>query len=219
MQLLLTATVWRWPSRPGWAPRASCGWRGVTFLGRPRTPRASAAEDPGRAPRVAMLGLATLCAAAGLFPGLLLQLAGRALRVVSGVDADGQGSWAGLQIQAESGLYGPLQLALLILALLTGLALLVRTGRLRPAAAVPAWEDGFAAPPAWMPFGDPATQADPRSLSVGWTDLPRAPLDLLPLVRLRLDIRWPPLQPGHAAAAMLVAVVLLLAAVAIGTPG
>ena len=51
-------------------------------------------------------------------------------------------------------------------------------------------------------------------------DLPtRARLDLMPLVRVKFDIRWPSPQPGHAAAAMLAAAVLLLVAVAVGTPG
>ncbi len=62
-----------------------------------------------------------------------------------------------MRTQLDSPGYVPLAIAVLLAA---GWAdrRAGRAARLPGPHAVPAWEDGFAAPPAWMPFGDPATQ-------------------------------------------------------------
>jgi len=47
---------------------------GVTFLGRPRTPAAEAAHEVDGFSLAAMMALAVLCLAAGVFPGMLIDL-------------------------------------------------------------------------------------------------------------------------------------------------
>ncbi len=130
---------------------------GVAFLGRPRTPRAAAAEEAGLPARGAMIGLAALTGAIGLFPGVVLQLAGPALRQMVGLGvarAD-----AGLIApQTDAPGYAAWGIALLLLAagglIVLGLRRHAVAGHRREAA----WDCGFAPPPAWLPFGDPVTQ-------------------------------------------------------------
>ncbi len=57
---------------------------GVGFLGRPRSPRAAAAEEAGAPTRAAMIGLAAISGLIGLFPGAVLALAAPALRLLVG---------------------------------------------------------------------------------------------------------------------------------------
>jgi hydrogenase-4 component B len=131
---------------------------GIAFLGRPRTPRAAVAEDAGRFGRIAMLGLSALAMAFGLLPGPLLWLLEPALRALAGVGMDSRAGWLAIAPGQETPGYAALPI-MLLLALFAGGALLAMrrtaaTGTTRGAA----WTDGFAAPPAWLPFGDPTTQ-------------------------------------------------------------
>ena len=66
------------------AATAAIRLTGLACLGRPRTPRASAAEDPARATGVALMVLAGLSLLAGLFPSGVLALAAPALRGLAG---------------------------------------------------------------------------------------------------------------------------------------
>lgn len=215
LQLLLAATVLALAASAGLGLLAVVRMVGVGFLGRPRTPRAAAAEEGGPALRRAMLGLIAACVLAGLLPGPLLLLADPAVRLLAAAGLDGVAAWAGLHAQSDTPVYGPVWLVLLAGAGLTGLALLVRTGRLRGPVAVPAWDDGFAAPPAWMPFGDPATQADLRTLALpAWR--PRA--WQLPRLRVSVEGSWPAARPAAGVALLLAALVAALAVVAVATP-
>ncbi len=136
---------------------------GVAFLGRPRSPRVAAAEESSPLLRVTMIGLAVLCGVLGVLPGAALALTDGARQMLTtagfGVTAD----WAGIAVQADEPGYAPIGIAVLLLLGLAGCWLLVR--RFPGARRAPAWACGFAAAPAWLPFGDPATQYTGLSLS------------------------------------------------------
>jgi hydrogenase-4 component B len=131
---------------------------GVAFLGRPRTPRTAAAHEVGPPAQFAMLGLAVLSLLIGLFPGAILAAAEAAMKLSVGVGlADRSGL---LQVFPQVG--GPGYAASGI-AVLLGLALaavlaVVRRRAVGGHRSGPAWDCGFGAPPAWLPFGDPVTQ-------------------------------------------------------------
>lgn len=124
---------------------------GVAFLGRPRTPRTAAAEEvpPGR--RWTMLALAAAVLACGLLPGIVLGLAGPALRLLAGPVAQGT---------EPHGFVGflPVTLLGLVAAAATGVLLGVRALGPSGHRVAPGWDGGQAPAPAWLPFGDPATQ-------------------------------------------------------------
>ena len=217
MQVLLAGTTLALACSLGLGGLALVRVGGLAFLGRPRTPRAAAAEEAGQPVRWGMLGLMAACVALGLFPGAALSLAGPAQALVSTAGMDGQGGWAGLRVQPDAPGYQPLVLALLVGLGMVVVALLVRTGRLRGWQRVAAWEGGFAAPPAWMPFGDPATQVGSNALTPA--SPPRAALaGLLPTVRLRLEMRMPGHRPGYGVAALLAALVALLLVASLSAP-
>jgi formate hydrogenlyase subunit 3/multisubunit Na+/H+ antiporter MnhD subunit len=186
---------------------------GVAFLGRPRSPRAAAADGATPAQRGAIIGLTVLCALLGFFPGLGLQVAGQAQRVVTASGLDGQGGWFGVQTQFDTPGYAPWGIVLGVGACLGVVAILARSGRLPSAQSVPAWEGGFAAPPAWMPFGDPATQVTSVALAA---TLPatRLAVPSLPRLRLRVEGSWPSVGWRQGSAAILGLTVLLLLLVA-----
>lgn len=142
----------------GLAALAAVRLFGTVFLGRPRMPRTAAAEDAPRPVRLVLVGLAGAIAVLGLLPALaLLPAAGwtgspafaGVLVLRSGVDAAG---------------YSPIALAGLLAVAGIGV---MRTLRRRPdtQGREPAWTGGFAAPPAWLPFGDPATQYSAASFA------------------------------------------------------
>ena len=187
----------------------------TAFLGRPRSPRAAATEDATRPARTLMLSLLGLALGAGLFPGLLVQLAGPAQRWLSRAQMEGQADWAGLQTQHAAPGYLPI-----VVTLLAGLGIACLWAwrrRLPDQQTTPLWEDGFDPPPAWMPFGDPATQATPAALT---SLLPRlVPRLSWPRLRIRVQADWPELQPAPGAALLLgLAVVLLIAVLLLGPP-
>jgi len=162
---------------------------GLTFLGRPRTPRTLGAQDADPVSSVALLGLAGLVVVVGLLPGALLALGAPAVAQISGHGGVAEASiWLVGPSAAGSG-YRPLALAIVLVLLLIGLVTLVRHVSPRPAARGPIWDGGFIAPPAHLPFGDPATQAS----AAGFAQPLRRMLGG-PLLAAREAVRRPP--PG-----------------------
>ena len=127
---------------------------GVVFIGRPRTPRAAVAEEAPRPVRVVLIGVAALLGLFGLLPALVLLPTIGWTHVASG-------QWLALSTGAEATGYSPIAVAVLLaLVAFAVLHVLRRPGERRRE---PAWSGGFAAPPPWLPFGDPATQSGPAS--------------------------------------------------------
>ncbi|MSP29867.1 MAG: hydrogenase 4 subunit B [Acetobacteraceae bacterium] len=131
---------------------------GVAFLGRPRTPRAAGAQEVGFTACAAMLGLVALCALMGLFPTAILGLIEPAIRQMLRAGLSGQIGVVGIQPGAEVPGYAALIIASLLAAGGVAIALVLRRWAVAGHRRGPAWAGGFAAPPAWLPFGDPATQ-------------------------------------------------------------
>ena len=138
---------------------------GVAFLGRPRIPRSAAAEEGGWPAQASMTALAVLALFVGLFPGPILALAGPALPLLAGAHmSDRIGV---LTVAPQAGAPGYSALAIVLMLALAGAGAMAAL-RLRAAQGerrAPAWESGFAAPPPWLPFGDPATQYGAASFS------------------------------------------------------
>ena len=131
---------------------------GIGFLGRPRTPRTAAAEEPGTVPRRVMLALAGLALIIGLVPGLLLRLAGPAFAALHTEPMGLRASLFGLRAHAEQPGYAPLATAALLAGLVAIAVALLRRADPVGQQRGPIWDGGFAAPPPWLPFGDPLTQ-------------------------------------------------------------
>lgn len=140
----LLGLVLAWTARAAAVLRAS-----LAFLGRPHTPRVSAAEERGRdrMPWAAVAAL-LLLGVAPTWPWRLLR-----------------------PHEALPPLLSALPLPALALLLLFAAAIVVavraraadlRAGGRRP---VPAWRDGAAADPPWLPYGDPRTQAQSADLA------------------------------------------------------
>ena len=126
---------------------------GVVFIGRPRTPRAAVAEEAPRPVRLVLIGLTASLALLGLLPALVL------LPTIAWTHAASD-QWLVLSTGGEATGYAPIAVAaLLALVAFAVLRVLRRPGEQRE----PAWSGGFTAPPPWLPFGDPATQAGPAS--------------------------------------------------------
>ena len=135
---------------------------GVAFLGRPRMPRSSVAEEIPRAARPVPVVLAGLSLCVGLLPGIALAfLAGPAIHRLSGGRGEPmRASLALMPLEGDGG-YAPLVItALLALGVAATVGVLRRVSLDRRDG--PAWQDGFARAPAWLPFGDPLTQTDGR---------------------------------------------------------
>ena len=136
---------------------------GIAFLGRPRTPRTAAAEDAPRWLALVLSLNAALLVLLGLVPALALWPVSAAIAHLSGASDD---IVRPLLISAGETMpgYTPLPVtALLLLGLAVALWLLRRFASSERGE--PAWSDGFAPPPAWLPFGDPATQMTARSFT------------------------------------------------------
>jgi formate hydrogenlyase subunit 3/multisubunit Na+/H+ antiporter MnhD subunit len=131
---------------------------GVAFLGRPRTPRAAAAQEAGMPARLAMLGLAGASLLIGLFPGLVLEAAEPALRALTGYGMSERASLLVVAPQASAPGYVAPGVALLLGIALAAVVAALRRGAVAGHRGGPAWEGGAAPPPPWLPFGDPATQ-------------------------------------------------------------
>jgi hydrogenase-4 component B len=138
---------------------------GVAFLGRPRSPRAAAAEEAPTLIRTTLIGLAGLSSLLGLLPGAALALTDGARQMLSATGLRERADWTGIEAQADMPGYAPLGVALLAGMVGLGLWLLVRRMGLAAPRRVPPWAGGFAASPPWLPFGDPATQYTADSLA------------------------------------------------------
>jgi hydrogenase-4 component B len=126
---------------------------GIGFLGRPRTLRAAAAEEAPRRILITMTIFGTAMLPIALVPGLVI----RALAPVASMLTAGA---APVPLA-----YAPLPLSVLM-AIVAGAAwLLLRRFATPGTREVPAWNDGAGKPPAWLPFGDPATQPSATGLS------------------------------------------------------
>jgi hydrogenase-4 component B len=131
---------------------------GVVFLGRPRTPRAAVADEAGRYGRGAMIGLALLAGLLGLLPGQALWLVDPVLRTLTGLGMGDRAGWLMVSPSIETPGYAALPVLLLLALAAFGARLALRRFAARGQTRGPAWAGGFAAPPAWLPFGDPVTQ-------------------------------------------------------------
>jgi hydrogenase-4 component B len=186
---------------------------GVALLGRPRTPRASAAAEAGAGTRLAMTGLAGVTIIVGLFPGAVLALAGPALRQVTGAGLAGRLGVVTVAAQADAPGYVAPAIAVLLITVAAVVLRGVRSGE----NAVAIWDGGAEPPPPWLPFGDPLTQyggasmAQPLRRTLGGGALP-APR----FTRAReLVERLPTLTLGKSLAALLCVVMIALLVVAI----
>jgi hydrogenase-4 component B len=138
---------------------------GVAFLGRPRTPRVAVAEEAPQSRQVVLICLAGLTGLLGLLPALALLPARAALAHLANGGLGAAAFALTLRPGAEAPGYGPFVIAALLI--LTGCAifwLLQRVGTQEHRQEA-AWSGGFAPPPAWLPFGDPATQYGPASFA------------------------------------------------------
>ncbi|MCW3473721.1 proton-conducting transporter transmembrane domain-containing protein [Limobrevibacterium gyesilva] len=152
---------------------------GVAFLGRPRSPRAAAAVEAGLPARAGMIGLAAVSGLIGLFPGAVLALAGPAQHLLVGAAMEGRAGGLVIAPQADAPGYAAPAIAALLGLCGVLVAMAVRRYALANGAAGhrrgPAWDGGFGAAPAWLPFGDPLTQyggasfAQPLRRSLGTT--------------------------------------------------
>lgn len=137
----------------------------IALLGRPRSPRAAAAEEapPGLARTMQALAAVTLVL--GLAPAAGLALIASGPRELFAASTGGQYGWWGVAPAAELPGYLPLPLLALFGVIGAGLVWLARIHLPRPEPRGMAWDGGFAAPPPWLPFGDPLTQYSPASMA------------------------------------------------------
>ncbi len=159
---------------------------GIGFLGRPRTLRAAAAEEADRTTLISMGILAAFCVPVALAPGFLLLC----LQPVIAMLVPGA-------VPLPLG-YEPFPLLILAGILTAAAFLFLRKFGARGEREVPAWNGGFGKPPAWLPFGNPATQAtatgfaEPVQRAIGFAILGPKTLDpgevyiLDPLRRLNI---------------------------------
>ena len=134
---------------------------GIAFLGRPRSQEARSAVETDRASLMAMGALATLCALAGIFPGLLIDALKPAVRIVSGGAMPLQSKIAWLSIapiaESRSSYNGLLVLLFIVISSTLAAAAIHRfaSDAIRRA---PAWDCGFPEP-------SPATQYTAESFA------------------------------------------------------
>jgi hydrogenase-4 component B len=132
---------------------------GLCFLGRARTPRTLGAQDAAPPARAALVALVVLATGAGLLPGSLLALGAPAVAQVSGhAGLVVAGPWS-IGAATAASAYWPLGVLALVAIVAAALVAGLRRLSPQPAARGPVWDGGFIAPPAHLPFGDPATQA------------------------------------------------------------
>ena len=134
---------------------------GIAFLGRPRTDAAKFARETDRFTLAAMFGLATLCLAAGVFPGFFIDALSQAVNHAVGgrMSTQANNVWLSIAPIAQSrSSYNGL-LVFLFIALSASLAASVihrfASNALRRA---PAWDCGF-------PDANPSTQYSAESFA------------------------------------------------------
>lgn len=176
---------------------------GVAFLGRPRLPRSSAAEDVPPQARLILLALSGLALIVGLLPALVPALLARlAIRALN--EGAERADPSLLALTAGRDAYAPILLFTVVAIAAFVAWRLVR----RPVVderATPAWSGGFAPPPAWLPYGDPLTQADGAGFVPAVTvRVPPAPMPRVRLSAIRLG-RFAPWLILAALAPLLVA--------------
>lgn len=131
---------------------------GVALLGRPRSPRAAAAVEAGPPVRWALLFAGLLVMLIGLCPGVVLGLAEPAQRLLANTTLAGSSGLMRVAPAADAPGYVPLGIASLVALAFLGIAAVLRARAVMGHRTGPAWDCGFGAPPAWLPFGDPLTQ-------------------------------------------------------------
>jgi formate hydrogenlyase subunit 3/multisubunit Na+/H+ antiporter MnhD subunit len=131
---------------------------GVGYLGRPRSPRAAAADEVGLPVRAAMLALTGVSGLIGLFPSGVLALASAASKLLVGSDMGSRAGVLTLSPQLDAPGYLPLVIAAMLVCAAAGVWWLLRARAVQGHVRGPAWDCGFGAAPPWLPFGDPATQ-------------------------------------------------------------
>ena len=173
---------------------------GITFLGRPRSEAARAAHEVDRFSLAAMAAAAALCILIGIFPGPVIDLAGRAVAEVNGgvtLPVQGGQGWLSLvPIDATHSSYNGLILLVFIAISATLTAAFVHRFGSRAMRRGPAWDCGYPDPsprtqysassmaqPLRRVFGEILFQARdevdmpgpgevrPARLSVSWHDL------------------------------------------------
>ena len=228
MQAVLVLVVALLGLSAGLAATAAVRLIGVACLGRPRTPRAAAALEAPAPRRWAMGGLAAVLALIGLLPGAALRLADPALQALTGSGMAARADAVAITAQRRHArLCGPA--ARRCAGLAGGAAfwlLRLRHPTRRGRRDTPGWTGGFAAPPPWLPFGDPVTQAGPagfaRALTGSVAALRRADAWQVPLLgRLRRSVRRPGWavhagEPRRAVLVLLGVIAAVLAVIAAG---
>jgi formate hydrogenlyase subunit 3/multisubunit Na+/H+ antiporter MnhD subunit len=134
---------------------------GVSFLGRPRTSAAEGAHEADGFSLAAMGALAMLCALAGIFPGLVIDLLSPAVSGLLGSRMPVQASlpWQSIVPVAESrSSYSGLVFFLFIAVAATLAALAIHRFASNRVRRAPAWDCGF-------PDSDPATQYSASSFA------------------------------------------------------
>lgn len=137
---------------------------GTALLGRPRTPRVAAAQEVGKPARAALLGLVACAAVLGVLPGLATALIGPAARGFVG-GGTATGDVLVLRPAAEAGAYVAPAVALGLVLALMGARWVLRRWAAVGHGWGAAWNDGFAAPPPWLPFGEPEAQPNATALA------------------------------------------------------
>lgn len=180
---------------------------GVVCLGRPRTPRTAAAKPLSRRATYPLLCLAGASLLLGMFVGPVLRLlAGPAIHQAIGTGIDRTAGLPG--VAALPGGRGYAALPATLLLVLAWRAAVAMRRRLQPAdgAASPAWNEGFAAPPAWLPFGEPLTQTS----GIGFTPLPEPVPSPAPAIRRAAHARVRSAAVAVAILAIMLAMLRLL---------
>jgi formate hydrogenlyase subunit 3/multisubunit Na+/H+ antiporter MnhD subunit len=172
-QLLLAGLATSLAVSTALAGAAGVRMLGVACLGRTRSPRASAATDVAGRPRTVLFGLAALTVLLGGLPGLVLHgLGAPVVAWLTGTGPESGGGVLGLTAGPDVSAYLVLPLAALVV--LCGGAAVWLVGRRGATERVsPAWNDGFAPPPHWMPMGDPLSQTDGTGFVPDLPALPR----------------------------------------------
>ncbi len=148
----------------GLAAAAMVRFVGLVFLGRPRTPMAAGARDATGLMRAALLIPAVASALLAVLAAPALALAGGAIQVLLSPNARPPVVGFDIALGEAGARYAPWAAAGL-LALAVGLIFLVVRRRSRQEAArASAWDCGFLAPPAHLPFGDPLAQVSAAGL-------------------------------------------------------